>query len=75
MFAMSNVLGFARQERLSSHCRLHVFKTKKKEKKKEAKPVKAEWHPWKKFILKNGMNENWTIRSSNTADIWGIGRL
>ena len=75
MLAKCNVLGFARQEPLSRPFRLNILKTKKKEKKKEAKPVKAEWHPWKKFILKNGMNENWTIRSSNTADIWGIGRL
>lgn len=50
MFAMSNVLGFAQQERLSSHCRLHVFKTKKK--KKKAKPVEAEWRSWKRFVLK-----------------------
>lgn len=66
MFAMSNVLGFAQQERLSSHCRLHVFKTKKK---KKSETSRSRMALVEEIRSKDGM-ENWTIRSSRR--IYGV---
>lgn len=65
MFAMSNVLGFAQQERLSSHCRLHVFKTKKK----KSETSRSRMALVEEIRSKDGM-ENWTIRSSRR--IYGV---